>query len=102
MKSNNLISAIILLISLVSCDIIDQPFIEDGNYCGNDSVSFTIKKVLIEDFSGHKCGNCPRAKEQLDILENKYCDHIISITIHSGFFSTLNSSGKSIFICNTL
>ena len=49
-----------------------------------------VKKVLIEDFTGHRCPNCPSAAEELAALQNYYGDKVIGIAIHpsSQAFST--------------
>ena len=41
-----------------------------------------MKKVLIEDFTGHRCPNCPSAAAELEALENAYGDRVIGIAIH--------------------
>lgn len=82
----------LLLISTVlfSCDKINEPFIEKVNN-GNDSNTI-VQKILIEDYTGHMCGNCPRAHEVLASLEDMYGVKIISFGIHSGSFAATNTS----------
>jgi len=46
------------------------------------------RKVLIEDYTGHKCGNCPAAADTLAYIKNKYPGKIIPVAIHAGFFAT--------------
>jgi thiol-disulfide isomerase/thioredoxin len=46
------------------------------------------RKVLIEDYTGHKCGNCPAAADTLAYIKNKYPGKIIPIAVHAGFFAT--------------
>ena len=41
-----------------------------------------VKKVLIEDFTGHLCPNCPQAANEIDAIHNIYGDQIIAIAIH--------------------
>ncbi|MBT5859133.1 MAG: Omp28-related outer membrane protein, partial [Flavobacteriales bacterium] len=55
-----------------------------------DDGSCLYKKVLIEDFTGHRCPNCPSAAEELAALQNFYGDKVIGIAIHpsSQAFST--------------
>ncbi len=50
------------------------------------------RKVLVEDYTGHKCGNCPAAADTLSYLENKYAGKIIPLAIHAGFFAAVSSS----------
>lgn len=41
-----------------------------------------FRKVLLEDFTGHTCGNCPRAAEKAEALSNTYKDSLIVIANH--------------------
>jgi thiol-disulfide isomerase/thioredoxin len=50
------------------------------------------RKVLVEDYTGHKCGNCPAAADTLRYLENKYEGKIIPLAIHAGFFAAVSTS----------
>ena len=45
------------------------------------------KKVLIEDFTGFKCANCPDASSELHKIEEIYPDKVIGIAIHAGSFA---------------
>lgn len=49
------------------------------------------QKVLIEDFTGHKCVNCPQAHELLHKLIETYSDtNIFAVAVHAGFFATVS------------
>ena len=71
----------ILLFNITSCDIVEGPYLIDGNTNPVDTNTF-VKKVLIEDFTGHRCPNCPAAAEELASLQNFYGDKVIGIAIH--------------------
>ncbi|MDE6178558.1 MAG: Omp28 family outer membrane lipoprotein [Duncaniella sp.] len=45
------------------------------------------RTVLIEDFTGQNCVNCPAAHEVLDRLAAQYPENIIPVSIHAGHFS---------------
>lgn len=46
------------------------------------------RAVLIEDFTGQYCVNCPRATEEIERLVEQYGDSVvIAVAIHSGPFS---------------
>ena len=62
---------------ITSCDVEDGPFITDY-----DSYVNPEKKVLIEDFTGHLCPNCPDAARELDAIHDIYGDQIIGMAIH--------------------
>lgn len=40
--------------------------------------------VLLEDFTGQRCPNCPSASEEIEKLIEQYGDAIIAVSIHSG------------------
>jgi len=77
-----------------SCDEIQEPFIEYNGQCGDASLPVPIKQILIEEFTGHECGNCPRGDEQIELIKSLYCDHVIPVSIHAGFFAQVNPTGK--------
>ncbi len=82
MKILKLSSLIVLLaISFTACDIIEEPVCLDCQAEASDM------KILLEDFTGHQCGNCPRAHEQLDVLKESYGENLIIIGVHAGGFA---------------
>jgi hypothetical protein len=87
MKKLKIIS-VILLSLFISCDIIENPVHENtGNTCGDETTGIPIKKILVEDFTGQRCLNCPQAAVILvDIISN-YCDHIVPVAIHTTAFA---------------
>jgi len=40
--------------------------------------------VLLEDFTGQRCTNCPKATEMIEQLQQQYGDHLIAVGIHGG------------------
>ena len=73
----------LLCMLFVSCDEVD---INDRlTYVEPPQVS---RAVLIEDFTGQYCVNCPRATEEIERLVAQYGDTtVIAVAIHSGPFS---------------
>lgn len=65
------------ILTITSCDVEEGPFI--GDY---DSYINPDKKVLIEDFTGHLCPNCPDAARELEAIHDIYGDQIIGMAIH--------------------
>jgi len=49
------------------------------------------KNVLVEDFTGHKCGNCPKAHEELSSLQNTYGARVVPMAIHFGYYAETDS-----------
>ena len=71
-----------------SCETIE----EDERFIG--PVEFTPKKnVLIEDFTGQRCINCPKAADAVHALQETYgASHVISVAIHGGAMSLPNTT----------
>ena len=43
------------------------------------------KNVLLVDFTGQRCVNCPKANEEIESLQRQYGgDTVISVGMHSG------------------
>ena len=68
MKINRFIFIFFIFLSF-SCDKISPPFTVDEEeldpYCGNSEN--TIKKILIEEFTGHRCSACPNAARMVKV-----------------------------------
>ena len=94
-------SILILSINLNSCDVIEEPFIDLQENVSDSCEAFDfseltnnpLRKILLEDYTGHKCGNCPRAAEKAKELKEMYGDTLILLTVHAGFFAE-NSGGN--------
>lgn len=87
---NNALKLLLLFAfsALAGCDKIEGPYGTPSTTSGGgDTTIQIIRKILIEDFTGHTCGNCPRAAESLHQIESLYGNQIVSIAIHAGFFA---------------
>lgn len=75
--------------SLAACDNID----EDARFSG--PLPFEIRKnVLIEDFTGQNCLNCPLATQTVEEMQTTYGSaHIIPVAIHGGSMSISTAAG---------
>ena len=104
MKKNILNSVFLLsmLLAFTACDFVQNvnPPLEPSNGNGSASNIFisdsttnsdpSLRKALVEDYTGHKCGNCPAAADQLSTLETQYPGKIVPLAIHAGFFAQVN------------
>ena len=45
------------------------------------------KKVIIEEFTGVRCVNCPAGSAEIQNLLNFYGEQLIAISIHAGFYA---------------
>ncbi len=76
------------VIALQSCDKVNPPYKETINVAPPPS-TLTSRKVLVEDYTGHTCGNCPAATRILyNDLKPVYGDNLIIMAIHAGGFAT--------------
>lgn len=82
-----------LLMFYNSCDKLEEPFVELTSSDtlvdnGNDTIVPDVRKILLEDFTGHKCPNCPEAALEAQNLKAKYGDQLIIMSVHAGNFAT--------------
>ena len=70
----------VFILFLSACDKVSAPYIDIAPIA-NDTV-VKVRKVLIEDFTGHKCPNCPRASEAIKVIQQVRPGRIIAMGIH--------------------
>jgi hypothetical protein len=51
----------------------------------------TVKKVLMEDFTGLKCGWCPEGTMILEALKTQHPANVVEVAMHGGGFEPTNS-----------
>lgn len=75
-----------VLTLLVSCDYIDEDnrLIEVSSQAQNPDTESVTKNVLLEDFTGQRCVNCPRGTEVIEQLQQAYPDRFVAVGIHGG------------------
>jgi hypothetical protein len=66
------------------CDRITPPYLENPN--ANDTNKYT-QKILLEEYTGFRCGNCPEATEIAHNLKERYPDNLILLSVHSGGYA---------------
>lgn len=91
MKKIIIISALLLFSLFFACDEINPPYTEDG---GSVDIDTNKKNVLIEYYTGAKCGNCPPAAVVGKQLEKLYAGKVIMIGNHVGNFSFPEAEGQ--------
>lgn len=92
---------ILLLITIgiflfISCDIIEKPYIPvDGET--TVQVDFpaldpntVYRKILFEEYTGHRCTNCPNGHDRVTAFLVTYGDTLIPIGIHAGSLAAIN------------
>jgi len=84
----SVISGIAASLLLVGCDVIERPYTENPVGPGPDTGEYVKQNVLLEDYTGHTCGNCPEAAELADQVAATYGkDRVIVIAVHAGGFA---------------
>lgn len=66
---------------LASCDNID----EKDRYIPVENRPLE-RKVLLEEFTGQNCVNCPEAHQVIEKLQEQFGDNLIVVSIHAGQF----------------
>ncbi len=97
-------SLLIIATFIVSCDYVNNaipPSTAASGTAGGAGVDLTDsiissnpsqRKAMVEDYTGHKCGNCPAAAQKLFSLESTYPNKIIPIAIHVGYFANTSAT----------
>ena len=67
-----------------SCEVIEGPYMSDSVNPIDTTTNNYVKNILIEDFTGHLCKNCPDAASELEAIQSVYGSQIIGLAIHSG------------------
>lgn len=113
----NLLFVLIIGFSLYSCNKVDCPnevgcvepsIVVDTNCTSIEGIdtcilagdvvihksdSIKFQKIVIEEYTGFKCTNCPKGAREIDRLKGIYGDTLISVSIHAGSFAKPGTSG---------
>ena len=54
------------------------------------------RNILLEDFTGQFCSNCPDAHHVISDLQALYGEHVIAVAIHAGHFGIAEGSNPNI------
>jgi len=87
MKMKNTLYLLTVLALLAgACDKIDEPYLvpTGGNQPGPDEKT---RKILLEEFTGHLCVNCPEATRLARDLKQVYGEQLVLLTLHAGDLS---------------
>lgn len=96
MTLKHILLSLPLIASLAACDQVDE---QDRLILGDAVVP--ARTVLIEDFTGQGCRNCPEAHGIIHALTEQYGDNVIPVSIHAGGFgyAVENTSFDDNYIC---
>lgn len=70
---------------MTSCDKIEGPYTEEIPV---DTTSGEHqKRILLEDYTGHLCPNCPDAAVLAENLKNNFGNKLVVMAVHAGWFA---------------
>lgn len=92
-SSFKIIYAVIIFFSISACDDIDNGIITNfgkeissntptDTTSAEDTIEVRVRKVLVEDFTGHQCPNCPKAAVEIKNLEALYGEKVVPMALH--------------------
>ncbi len=86
------IAFLYILILVAACDKVEGPYSENIQtpVIGDD----TVRKILLEDYTGHKCQGCPAAHEEANTIQQVLGEQVVVIAVHAGFWTTVNTTGS--------
>lgn len=91
MKLKNILFAALAVAAFSSCSNVD----DDERYIYVKPADIG-RCVLIEDFTGQRCSNCPRATATIESLQEQYgAENVVAVGIHSG---PLGFAGNSKYV----
>jgi thiol-disulfide isomerase/thioredoxin len=100
----------IVAFAMTGCDDIDKPYEENpqtqpndslnqgdsistpGDFCNGEAA--TQRKVLLEEYTGIKCGSCPPAASEAERLRKEHPGRVVFAGTHAGFFAQPDDQGK--------
>ena len=75
----------LLLILLYSCDKVDPPYMV--KITPDTSTTTHVRKILLEDYTGHNCIYCPAAGVIAEDIKSSYGNKVVLLTVHAGGLS---------------
>ncbi|MBQ5749911.1 MAG: hypothetical protein IIV86_01110 [Bacteroidaceae bacterium] len=80
----NIIAFAFALVAFVSCDVIPE---NDRYIEVEDQGGERVQRLLIEEFTGHKCVNCPDGAAIVHEIQEYYPGRVVVIGIHAGMLA---------------
>lgn len=85
------LAALILAAVFQSCDYVVDPVEGNNNNGGGNGGGggdTLVRKILVEDYTGHTCGNCPEAAHAIEQMKGlSFGDQVVAVGVHAGFFA---------------
>lgn len=85
-----------IVLSLIATAFIGCDEIKEGDrYIEMEQVT-AKRAVLLEEFTGQRCSNCPDAHEAIKMLKEQYGEALITVGIHAGNFGIAEGMSSKI------
>lgn len=90
--SNYILVFFLAVFAFSACEKIDEPFTRKISQPDPDTTDTTdtvvhFKRVLLEDYTGHTCVNCPEAALLAHDLKTFYGEKLVLLAVHAGWFA---------------
>lgn len=82
-----------LILAMQSCDKIEEPYLELLRVDTGGGTTTGKRVIILEEFTGHKCVNCPEAALLAHNLQLANSGRIVLVSIHAGYFATTDVTG---------
>lgn len=73
-----------LIVLISGCDVIEPPYTKSNK---PDDDTSSKQKILLEDYTGFRCPNCPAAQKLAQQLKTIYKDRLIIMAVHAGYYA---------------
>lgn len=92
------------MIAFVACDIIEEPYLKVNNesnehlpLSADDTLNWINEKVvLLEDYTGVRCVNCPLAAEEAVQIQEQNEHRVVVLSVHAGSMTSVPPNGPFI------
>lgn len=75
------------MVGMIACDVIDEPYKKDNSNNGGGETpdpEEVVKHVLLEDYTGVRCVNCPAAGALAMEIQEQNDHKVIVLSVHAG------------------
>jgi opacity protein-like surface antigen len=94
---NSILLFAVAIIGFTACDVVTEPYGPQENFGWNpvydlptvfNDTTVTKRRILLEEFTGHKCPNCPEGQDVAKQIHQDHPEDFLVVSIHnSGAFS---------------
>lgn len=87
------LSLIAIALCFVACSKIEKPYLTVSQQEGVDVVfpdldyGTVYRKILFDEYTGHKCPNCPDGHTIVEQMVERYGDTLVAVGIHANYFA---------------